>query len=217
MLKVPAPVSCAAGDYDNDEKPDVAIATAAGVSLFRNAGGGAFDTAAPLVVAEERPRQSSRAASASSTSTTTRTWTSSSRGCQRTRDVAEAAPVLLRNNGDGTFADVTAERGLGGLKTAGVTASDLNNDRAIDLVFTGPTVSILINPREGAYKALDAFKPPAPANTRGVVAFDFDKDGWMDLAFTHFEGARVAVAQRRGQGLRAGRRCRRPGSSAASG
>ena len=95
--------------------------------------------------------------------------------------------MLLRNNGDGTFADVTVERGLGGLKTVGVTASDLNNDRAIDLVFTGPTVSILINPREGAYKTLDAFTPGGPANTRGVVAFDFDKDGWMDLAFTHFE------------------------------
>ena len=41
------------------------------------------------------------------------------------------------------------------------------------------------NPREGAYKTLDAFMPTAPADTRGVVAFDFDKDGWMDLAFTH--------------------------------
>ena len=186
VLNVPAPVSCAAGDYDNDEQPDVAIAGAAGVSLFRNTGGGVFDTA-PLVVVKNGPGVVAHGVTfvdvdhdADLDVVVTRV--------PATQDVAEAAPVLLRNNGDGTFADVTIARGLGGLKTAGVTASDLNNDRAIDMVFTGPTVSILINPREGAYNAIDAFTSAGPANTRGVVALDFDKDGWMDLAFTQFEG-----------------------------
>ena len=185
VLKVPVPVSCAAGDYDNDEQPDVAIAGASGVSLFRNTGSGAFD-AAPLVVVKNSPGVVANGVGfvdvdhdADLDVVVTRV--------PATRDVGGTSPVLLRNNGDGTFVDVTIDRGLGGLKTAGVTASDLNNDRAIDMVFTGPTVSILLNPREGAYKALDAFKSSGPANTRGVVALDFDKDGWMDLAFTHFE------------------------------
>src|SRR5262249_51496686 len=91
---------------------------------------------------------------------------------------------LLRNNGNGTFTDVTEERGFGIANTAGVVAGDLNNDRAIDVVLTGATTSILLNPREGPFKRLDAFKPAPPANTRGVVVLDFDKDGWMDLAFT---------------------------------
>ena len=79
---------------------------------------------------------------------------------------------------------MTVERGFDIPNTVGVVASDLNNDRAIDLVLTGEKTTILLNPREGAFKTLDAFGATAPADTRGVVAFDFDKDGWMDLAFT---------------------------------
>lgn len=184
-LKAASPMACAAGDYDNDEKPDVAIASATGVLLFRNAGGGAFDAPTQMAV-KNTSGVVARGVSfvdfdhdADLDVIVTRAPT--------THDARGAGPVMLRNNGDGTFADVTDERGLGGLKTVGVTASDLNNDRAIDLVFTGPTVSILINPREGVYTSLDAFTAGGPANTRGVVAVDFDKDGWMDLAFTHFD------------------------------
>src|SRR6266568_4809061 len=83
-----------------------------------------------------------------------------------------------------------AETALGKEATgAGVVASDFNNDRAIDFVLAGGAkgASILLNPREGAFRPLDGIDfskqglPPAI----GVVAFDFDKDGWMDLAFTH--------------------------------
>src|SRR5215208_3674936 len=36
------PLGCAAADYDNDEKPDVAISAAGGLTLFHNEGGGRF-------------------------------------------------------------------------------------------------------------------------------------------------------------------------------
>ncbi len=187
VLKTPSPVACAVGDYDNDEKPDVAIASASGVWLFRNAGSGAFDAAAPLMIVKNGPGVVALGVSFVDVDHDADLDIIVTRGRPQS-EAGEASAVMLRNNGDGTFADVTIERGLGGLKTVGVTASDLNNDRAIDLVFTGPTVSILINPREGVYKALDAFKPAGPVKTRGVLALDFDKDGWMDLAFTQFEG-----------------------------
>ena len=186
-LTTAAAVRCAVGDYDNDEKPDVAIGSDAGVTLFRNTGSGAFDTSAPLVILKGGPSSRILGLSFVDFDHDADLDVLVARG-QSAPGLAKATAVALRNNGDGTFADVTAERGLGFANTAEVTASDLNNDRAIDLIFTGETVTVAVNPREGAYKTLDAFKPSAPVNTRGVVAFDFDKDGWMDLAFTHVEG-----------------------------
>jgi hypothetical protein len=63
--------------------------------------------------------------------------------------------------------------------------TDFNNDRAVDLVVTGGVHPLVwINPREGAFKALD-WPTPASSPSVGVVVIDFDKDGWMDLAFTH--------------------------------
>src|SRR5437762_3225246 len=98
--------------------------------------------------------------------------------------------ILWRNNGDSSFTDVSAETALGAAATgAGVGTTDFNNDRAIDFVLAGGATgaTILLNPREGKFSALEGIDfakeklPPAV----GVVAFDFNKDGWMDLAFTH--------------------------------
>src|SRR4029077_7447970 len=66
--------------------------------------------------------------------------------------------VLLRNNGDKTFTDVTVETALEGGGPGMMLASDINNDRAIDLVLTsfeGPSVHL--NPREGPFKTADLF------------------------------------------------------------
>ena len=166
--------ACAVADYDNDERPDIALTSANKVCLFHNDGSGTFSDA------------SSKAAIPALTGG----WAQSLAFIDIDHDadvdlvVTGAKTMLFRNNGNGTFSDVTDERGLGIAHTKGVIASDLNNDRAIDLVLTGERTTILLNPREGAFKPLDAFKPAAPANTRGVVALDFDKDGWMDLAIT---------------------------------
>ena len=181
-----AALLCAVGDYDNDEKADVVLSSDTGVSIVRNTGNGAFDSGTPLQVYKNGPATRVTAMSfvdvdhdADLDLVLTRV--------PAAQGLAPAHAVLLRNNGDGSFADATTDRGLGIENAMSVTASDLNNDRAIDLVYTGTTVTVSLNPREGAFKRLDGFKPVAPVNTRGVVATDFDKDGWMDLAFTHFE------------------------------
>src|SRR5206468_8903064 len=89
--------------------------------------------------------------------------------------------ILWRNNGNSTFTDVSAETALGIAATgAGVVTTDFNNDRAIDFVLAGGATgaTILLNPREGKFSALEGIDfakeklPPAV----GVVAFDFDKD-----------------------------------------
>ena len=68
------------------------------------------------------------------------------------------------------------------------TRSDLNNDRAVDLILTGwrRAAAVLTNPREGAFRQSEPWTSPFPEAPAGVVAFDFNKDGLMDLAFTHW-------------------------------
>ena len=176
-------LGCAAGDFDNDGKTDLAVCVSDGLHLFHNEGAGKFTDVTKTVNIRKEA------------------------GCVGVTFVdydhdgdldlyitnksgPGAHNVLWRNNGNSTFTDVSAETALGREATAGgVVTSDFNNDRAIDFVLAGGAngASIFLNPREGEFKPLGGIDfeklglPPAI----GVVSFDFDKDGWMDLAFTH--------------------------------
>jgi tetratricopeptide (TPR) repeat protein len=108
---------------------------------------------------------------------------------------AVAHGAIWRNNGDGTFTDVTAATGLDGTSSAvSSVGSDYNNDRAIDLVVAASKMpTIFENPREGKFKPLQPWSRPIPALTFGVTALDFDHDGWTDLAFTHAGAQNVTL------------------------
>src|SRR5438552_1605873 len=104
--------------------------------------------------------------------------------------------VMWRNNGNGTFTDVTDPTALSGWGfSASAIGTDFNNDRAVDLVTTGVdsrgggvggvlfhSTVLFKNPREG--KFLQYSPISSPQLTTGVAVLDFDHDGWMDLAFT---------------------------------
>jgi tetratricopeptide (TPR) repeat protein len=105
-------------------------------------------------------------------------------------DYESLLSVMLRNNGNGTFTDVTKETGLA-QPSPGIAAigSDVNNDRAVDLVVTGyfSPATVFQNPREGKFKVTFPVQG-VPSPEFGVTVLDFDHDGWMDIAFTHFWG-----------------------------
>jgi hypothetical protein len=96
--------------------------------------------------------------------------------------------VLWRNNGNGTFTNWTAETGLvGATGTSNAILSDINNDRAVDLLVTGADTAptVWLNQREGRFKAMPLYDAAGLPPTLGIYVFDFDKDGWMDVVVTH--------------------------------
>jgi tetratricopeptide (TPR) repeat protein len=176
-------IACAVGDYDSDGLPDLAVALSDRVVLYHNLGNGKFEDA----TAKVGIRQLNRPAGVLFLDFdhdgdvdlfVTGAATNSGAG----------PSVLWRNNGNSTFTEWTGPTGLGGTKsTAGATLSDINNDRAIDLVVTGVDNSptIYFNRREGKFDPVPLYAAADLSGTRGATVFDFNKDGWMDVAVTH--------------------------------
>jgi tetratricopeptide (TPR) repeat protein len=180
-------LGCAAGDFDNDGRVDLAVCERDGVRLFHNDGNGTFsDVTAKVGIRREKGCVAPVFVDYDHDGDLDLYLTFSS----QTADAGNPTNRLWRNNGDSTFTDVSQETGLGVAATGGgVAVTDFNNDRAIDFVLAGgPTgAAVYLNPREGkfaTFSGLDFSKENLPPAT-GVIAFDFNKDGWMDLAFTH--------------------------------
>jgi len=185
-------ISCAAGDYDNDGFTDLAVGFEGHVALYHNEKGAKFTdmtleagirvigspmgmtfvdydhdgdldlyvTRGPLVAA--------------ATDADLKT-------------VRLRRSLMWRNNGNGSFTDVTEETGLAGAGSSmGAIGTDFNNDRAIDLVAPGFQTDVFVNPREGEFSAIQPWQAAMPHPTVGAAVFDSDKDGWMDVAFTHW-------------------------------
>ena len=99
--------------------------------------------------------------------------------------------ALYRNNGDGTFTDVTEEAGLSGEEGfyMGVVVGDYDNDGFPDLYVTGVSESKLYH-NEGNGRFLDVTETAGVANsgmwgTSGAF-FDFDNDGLLDLMVINY-------------------------------
>jgi Flp pilus assembly protein TadD len=176
-------VSCAVGDFDGDGLSDLAIALEDRLVLFRNLGRARFENVTQASGLSARNHLQGI------------TFVDYDHDGDLDLFVTGsplatgAAPnVLWRNNGNGTFTGWTEQSGLGGEgRTQGVILSDVNNDRAVDLVVTGAESAPLIylNPREGKFIAKPLYPKGELSGSEGISVVDFDKDGWMDLVVTH--------------------------------
>ena len=93
---------------------------------------------------------------------------------------------LYRNNGDGTFADVTAKAGVAGKGWGqGVAAGDYDNDGHIDLFVTYYGHQVLYrNHDDGTFSDVTRQSGLALAKPRwntGAAFLDVDRDGHLDL------------------------------------
>jgi enediyne biosynthesis protein E4 len=107
--------------------------------------------------------------------------------------------ILYRNNGDGTFTDVSAKAGI--LDTVGtyglsVAVADLDNDGWPDIYVANDSTAATFyrNQRDGTFKdeAIEsgvAFSPDGkPQAGMGVSIGDFNRDGQLDIVKTNFAG-----------------------------
>jgi hypothetical protein len=106
--------------------------------------------------------------------------------------------VLYRNNGDGTFDDVTVEAGVGGVayNGFGVAFSDLDNDGWPDIYVANDTTPNLLyrNNADGTFDEMGLISGAALNDEgreqagMGVGSGDYDGDGQIDLFVTNFSG-----------------------------
>jgi enediyne biosynthesis protein E4 len=99
--------------------------------------------------------------------------------------------ALYRNNGDGTFTDVTEKAGVSGEGHygQGVAVGDFDNDGFPDLYVTGYGRAILYhNNGNGTFTDVTAKAGVADEGAWSTSAgwFDYDKDGWLDLVVTNY-------------------------------
>jgi tetratricopeptide (TPR) repeat protein len=213
---------CTVGDYDNDGFPDLAV-TAGFIYLFHNEKNGKFVEVAgdPSIVGASPP---AGITSGRTEGFATNLWsglnfidydhdgdldlfvtrslgfTVHANGQEQEKESGQPGK-MWRNNGNGTFTEVTGPTGVQQAIAINGIGTDYNNDRAVDLVVTGDArgPTILENPREGKFLVRQPGTSRIFAPTLGVAVLDFDHDGWMDLAFTH-EGAGIITLWRNNHG-----------------
>ncbi|HAD14892.1 MAG TPA: hypothetical protein DCF33_20885 [Saprospirales bacterium] len=110
---------------------------------------------------------------------------------------------LLRNNGDGTFTDVTIDAGILSFNpTQAATWNDFNRDGWVDLFIGNESQSdksprkceLYINQGDGTFKNMaDAWGINISLFVKGVASGDFDNDGWPDLFISSMSGHKLLL------------------------
>ncbi len=119
--------------------------------------------------------------------------------------------LLYRNEGDGTFSDVSDTSGIAAPAqnyALGVVTGDWNSDGLTDLyVACDRTPSILyINQGDGTFEDEALFRGAAldadgqALSGMGVAAADYDRDGATDIFRTNFSDERSTLYHNRGEG-----------------
>ncbi len=202
----------AVGDFDNDGRGDVYRTRIGANQLFRNNGDGTFAD----VTERSGTGDESWGVSASFVDVDGDGWLDLYVGNYVEYDLETETPCfrvtgerdycapksyppapdrLYRNNGDGTFADVTMESGIGSSHgpALGVLTADFDSDGWMDIYVAndGEPNQLWINGQDGTFedRALLAGVAVDVAGdveaSMGVDAGDFDADGDDDLFMTH--------------------------------
>jgi hypothetical protein len=114
-----------------------------------------------------------------------------------------ARSAFYRNNGDGTFVDVTEKAGVGEAGWAmGACVGDYNNDGWPDLYVSafGPN-TLYRNNGDGTFS--DVTRQAAVGDARwsaGCALGDYDGDGWVDLLVANYVDFRLSDLPKFGEG-----------------
>ncbi len=181
-------IGCAVSDYDNDGFADLAVSLGrdAKVVLYHNQHDGTFKD----VTADAHINAGGHVAQLA--------WVDYDHDGDTDLYVVGSGyvsgptiSILYRNNGDGTFTDVTEATGFG-VGAHVVLPTDYNNDRAVDIVSAGGKPALMTNPREGRWPRSELWME---GNTVAAGIGDFNKDGWPDVAFARADRPAVTLWQ----------------------
>lgn len=205
---------CAVGDYNNDGKLDLYVTNYGTNRLYRNNGDGTFtEVAASAGVTE--PRWSTSCAFADYDrdgnldlyvvnyivfDIDENPWCGfKEKGirayCEPDNFIAQS-DTLYRNNGDGTFTDVTKTAGIYNTtgKGLGVVWGDYNNDGTPDIYVANDSTENFFyhNNGDGTFEEVGFMVGVALSedgvaeNGMGTAFGDWNNDGWLDLTVTNY-------------------------------
>jgi len=198
-------VAAVFGDYDNDDDQDLYItSTRGGNVLLENLGGGRFrdvtrEAGVELVKHSQTPAFFDYDGDGYLDLFVTNTahWTSDEFDessnyfpgpldfFTKVFDTPREYNVMYRNDGDGTFSDVTTESGLSGKGWGGdVAAFDYDEDGDLDLLVSNMFGLSQLYRNDGRGHFDDVTREVLRRTSMGAVgckAFDFDNDGRLDL------------------------------------
>jgi cytochrome c-type biogenesis protein CcmH/NrfG len=191
-------IGCTAGDYDNDGATDLAASFDGRIMLLHNEKNGTFKDLAEAAGVKSNGTNFGLTFVDYDHDGDIDLY-SARYVAQESSGHMMGSDVMWRNNGNGTFTDVTESVGMGSLPAealsgaTGAIGTDYNNDRAVDLVVTDTGPTIFENPREGKFPRRRPWSAPMPSAVKAIAVLDFDHDGWMDLAFTHIGAPSITL------------------------
>ncbi len=184
-------VGIAFGDYDNDGDDDAYISRREGANLLYRNNGDPTGTGCTFT------NVAAAAGVNFSGNTLTAVWGDVDNDGHLDLFLANrsgAPNILYRNNGDGTFADISAAAGVNSVnETVSANFADVNNDGWIDLYLANINQENILYRNNGnpsgtgvtftdVTQAANVFDPKT---SMGAVFFDYDNDGDQDLYLTH--------------------------------
>ncbi len=102
----------------------------------------------------------------------------------------QASNALYRNNGDGTFTDITATAGVGnrGNYGQGVACADYNNDGNVDIYVTNVGANVLYrNNGDGTFTDVTRLASVGdPSWSSSATFLDYNRDGHLDLFVVNY-------------------------------
>ena len=231
-------MGCAAADYDNDGDQDLLVTNFGANALYRNDGNGRFDGVGREVGVEDTSWSAGAAffdgdndgdldlyvanyvhfdlhrvneAAEAYLKSPVAAVTEGVRTYPHPRNYPGAADVFYRNEGDGTFADVSAAAGLSDTvategRGLGVVAGDFDGDGDQDVYVANDAVRNFLyrNDGDGTFSEIGALagvgygRDGQKEAGMGVDAGDYDRDGLPDLVVTNFEQEPVGLYENRG-------------------
>jgi hypothetical protein len=200
----------AVGDYDNDGDPDIYVANYGPDRLYRNDGDGTFSDAS-TIAGIDNSRWACSAAFFDADADgdldlfvanyvrypKPRVCTSDAGHDEYCGPLASppTPDVLYRNDGDGTFTDMSVPSGIASAqgRGLGVICEDLDGDTLIDIYVAndGEANFLWINRGDGTFLESAVMAGAAisrsgsPEASMGVAAGDVDGDGDLDLFMSH--------------------------------